>query len=255
MYQKNKISVIVQARTGSTRLPNKIFKTIKNKIILDHVISRINKSKYVDEIIVATTDKLSDNVIEEHCLNNNIKYHRGDENDLLLRYYETATKFNCQYMIRCTSDCPLIDSKVIDRVIEYYFGNNFEYVQNALFTNGYPSGFDCAIYHFDLLKKYYEFETDIDKREHATGSIVYHKSVFNIGYYSDLHVDYSRYHLSVDTLDDFQLVEKIINNVVDDFTFDDVINYLKTIDYWIKEYKTDVFMKINDANIIYNNGT
>ena len=110
------IHCIIQARMGSTRLPGKIMKFIEDKVVLQHVVDRCKMSKNIDKVIVATTNKKDDDIIEKYCIDNNILYYRGDENNVLERYYLTATTFNSDIIIRVTSDCPLIDYNIIDNI-------------------------------------------------------------------------------------------------------------------------------------------
>src|SRR3712207_317315 len=126
-----KVVCIIQARTGSTRLPGKILKKICDKTVLEHDIERIKRIKNIDEIVIATTDKTQDDLIVNEALKLNIKYFRGSENDVLSRYYYAAKKYNADIIVRVTSDCPLIDSKVSEETINYYLNNKFDYVSNT----------------------------------------------------------------------------------------------------------------------------
>ena len=247
-----KISVIIQARMGSTRLPGKILKTIQGVPMMQYVINRVELSELIDEVIIATTTNEKDNVIADFCKYNNIKYFRGSEHDVLSRYYETAKAFNCDIVIRCTTDCPLLDCYVIENVVKKFLEGNYDYAQNALFSYGYPSGFDCSMCDFKTLEEYHLFETDMKRREHAIGSIVCHPDKYNILYFSDLYEDYSHYHLSVDTQDDLYIITDIIeqfNN--NEFKFNEILEYIEKKDYhknW-KEDKTCKYKKINNINI------
>jgi spore coat polysaccharide biosynthesis protein SpsF len=142
------IHCIIQARMGSSRFPGKIMKMIEDKVVLQHVVDRCRLSKYINKVIVATTNIKLDNVIEEYCINNDILYYRGDEKNVLERYYLTATKFNSDIIIRVTSDCPLIDYNVVDNMIDYFKENNLKFLQPKYFNGnnqksrgGFPDGF------------------------------------------------------------------------------------------------------------------
>lgn len=115
-----KIGVIIQARMGSTRLPGKIMKKLQNKTVLEHVIERVRQSKLIDEVIIATTTKEKDDVIEKESLRCGVKMFRGSEDDVLSRYYYAAKENDLDVVVRITSDCPLIDPIIINKMISIY---------------------------------------------------------------------------------------------------------------------------------------
>ena len=142
-------SAIIQARMSSTRLPKKILLQYKKISPLDFLIKRLKKSKYLKDIIVATTKKKIDNKIVNFCKKKKIKYFRGDENNVLSRYYKIAKQNKSKIIIRITGDCPFVDYRIIDKFIEKIDGkkNNtkFDYVSNTL-KYTYPDGFDVEVY-------------------------------------------------------------------------------------------------------------
>lgn len=233
-----KIYAILQARMGSTRLPGKVLKKINNEPMLYYCIERIKKSKYIDELIVATSTNIENDSIVNYCIKNDVKYYCGDENDVLKRYYEcckTNNVRNDDIIIRLTADCPLIDPNVIDKIIDFYLHHKYDYIKNTWFDNSYPSGFDVEVFDFETLEKHNDTETNIKNREHVLSSL--DSKIFKKHSFSDidtqinrnnLSFDYNMIHLSVDTQKDFDLAENIINNFKENinFTFTDVINYL-----------------------------
>jgi spore coat polysaccharide biosynthesis protein SpsF len=116
------IVVITQARVGSTRLPGKIMKKILGKTVLIHDLDRIKEMKTINKIVVATTDLEEDDIIVKavNGYDRNIGIYRGSESDVLDRYYKAAKEFNATVIVRITSDCPLIDPKVSDLVVEAF---------------------------------------------------------------------------------------------------------------------------------------
>ena len=114
------VAAIIQARMGSTRLPGKILKTVNGKTLLEYQIERVRRAKLIDEIIIATTTKESDDPIVQLCQQLSISYYRGSEDDVLSRYYEAATNNNVDVVVRLTSDCPIIDPEIIDETIRAY---------------------------------------------------------------------------------------------------------------------------------------
>ena len=111
------VVAIVQARMGSTRLPGKVMKDLLGKPVLIRDINRIRRAKCIDEIVIATTIKPEDDAIVALCEEEGWQCFRGSENDLLDRYYRAAQAFNGDVVVRITSDCPMIDPEVIDKVI------------------------------------------------------------------------------------------------------------------------------------------
>tara|TARA_B110000003_G_C16587460_1_gene510429 strand:+ start:483 stop:926 length:444 start_codon:yes stop_codon:yes gene_type:complete len=111
---------IIQARMNSNRLPNKVLLNYKNLTPLSILIERLKRSKHLNKIIIATTEKKSDNKIVKFCKKNKIFFFRGDENNVLKRYYLAAKKFKVKRIIRITSDCPLIDYRILDNMIKNF---------------------------------------------------------------------------------------------------------------------------------------
>jgi len=110
-------TLIIQARQNSSRFPEKILKPFGNFNVLGTIISRIQKCNKVDKIIIATTTNKEDDIVAKYCSDRNIMYFRGNENDVLDRYYQTALISSSKIIIRCTADCPLIDPEKIDETL------------------------------------------------------------------------------------------------------------------------------------------
>jgi len=234
-----KINLFIQARLSSTRLPKKIFKVIQNKCILQHVIDRSSTSKLIDNIIVTTTNNKVDDEIEEYCIKNNIKYFRGSEDNVLSRFYNTSKKYESDIIIRITSDCPLIDSNIIDKMILYFKSNNYSFLQpeysngdNQNCMAGFPDGCNPQIFSIDLLKETYNNAvTDHDKEHVCPYMVRKHPlnkyKIENLEKYKK--IEFSKLHLSLDTIEDYEKIKKIFNNLYKsnkNFSIYDVLNYL-----------------------------
>lgn len=142
-----KIIAITQARAGSTRLPGKILKKIGEQTLLEIHIERILKSETISQLIVATTTKPDDKLIFDKMSEMGIQSYRGSENDVLDRFYQAVKNEDADYVIRLTSDCPLIDAKLIDKVVRYTIKNDLDYCTNTLLTK-YPDGQDIEVFKF-----------------------------------------------------------------------------------------------------------
>ena len=227
------IDIIVQARFGSTRLPGKVMKILEDKLVLQHVIERLRKSKYVRNVIICTSIFTKDDIIFNFCKENNILCFRGSEQNVLERYYETAKYFDSKYVVRVTSDCPLVDSKFIDLMIEKYFELNLNYLGPKYYGNHmFPDGFNCEIFNFDLLEEAYK-NANINEIEHVTTYIIKkYKTIefdYPINYQKYENIDFCKLHLSLDTPDDYILLTQIYKNVYknnNNFVIEDVLEYL-----------------------------
>lgn len=227
------IHIIVQARTGSSRLPNKVMKYLEDKIVLQHVYDRLKESKYAQKVIITTTTNISDNIIVDYCLNNNIEVFRGSELNVLNRYYETAKYYKSDIIVRVTSDCPLVDITFIDMMINYYLKSNLKYLGPKYFGNHkFPDGFNGEIFNFHILEEANSNANEYQK-EHVTTYIIekYKKEEFTypILYQKYENIDFTDLHLSLDTPEDYKLLKKIFKNVYlknNNFQLEDVLNFL-----------------------------
>lgn len=203
------IVCIVQARMGSTRLPGKVLKKICGKTVLEHDIDRLKRVKNINSIVIATTTLGKDNIIVDEANRLGVKYYRGSENDVLSRYYYAAKENNADIIVRVTSDCPLIDSNITERTIQYYIDNikEYDYVSNTL-DRTYPRGLDTEVFGFKVLEKAFKKADSERDREHVTPYIWDNPNVFKLGCFRN-NVNYSEYRWTLDTEKDFQLINRI----------------------------------------------
>lgn len=221
---------IIQARTGSLRLPSKIFLQFCGKTDLYHVYNRVKKSKKIDSIIIATTDKKTDDSIVEFSMAERINCYRGNEDDVLDRFYHCCEQYGLiesDIVVRITADCPLIDPYVIDDVIQYLQDNDYDYVSNAIEPT-YPDGLDVEVFLFSSLKKSWEEAQLISEREHVTPYIRNHEEFFKIGSYKN-DINLSHYRWTLDEIEDYQLISEIYTNLYaseEMFTTKDILSFL-----------------------------
>jgi spore coat polysaccharide biosynthesis protein SpsF len=231
------VAAIIQARMGSTRLPGKILKKVLDKTLLEYQIERVKRAKTIDEIIIATTTKESDDQIVQLCQQLSIPYYRGSEEDVLSRYYEAATEFNVDVIVRLTSDCPIIDPNVIDKVVIHYLENKdqYDYVSNIL-TRTYPRGLDTEVMSYEVLKRVHEEAKELTYREHVTAYIYHHPHQFRLCNVSN-EKDESKHRWTVDTEEDFLLIKNILETLYPInplFTLEDVIRILRNKPEWVE---------------------
>jgi len=206
---KKKIAAIIQARMTSIRLPGKVLINIEGKPMLWHIINRLRFSKKLDDIILAIPDTKKNNVLEEFAGKNNIKYFRGSEEDVLSRYYKAAKKFKVDVIVRITADCPLIDPRIVDLVIQKHLNSSADYTSNIL-QRTFPRGLDAEIFNLNVLKKSYNEAKENYRREHVTPYIYENQNIFKLqNIKAEGKFKRPDLRLTVDTKEDLQLIKKI----------------------------------------------
>lgn len=236
-----KAVIIVQARMSSSRLPGKILKKVLGKPLLEYQIERLKKVQLADMIVVATTLNGADRAITNLCDHLMIPYFCGSETDVLARYYETALTYQADLIIRVTSDCPLIDPCIIDQVIQFYldFQIKYDYVSNCL-QRTFPRGMDIEVLPFTILAQAFDQATKSADREHVTPFIYRQPNRYRLGHVK-YHKDVSHYRWTVDTPQDFKLIEKIIEKIYPEnpsFTLEDCLRLLQIHPEWSDINKT-----------------
>ncbi len=201
-----KVVCIVQARVGSTRLPGKVLKKICGKTVLEHDINRLKLVPNIDEIVIATTVEKQDDKIVDEAKRLGVKYFRGSEKDVLSRYYYAAKENNGDIVVRVTSDCPLIDSEITDKIIKYYKENRhkYDYVSNTI-DRTYPRGLDTEVFSFYALEKAFKEATSERDREHVTPYIWDNPKIYKIFQYKN-EKDFSDLRWTLDTKEDYELI-------------------------------------------------
>jgi len=221
-----KASVIIQARMGATRLPNKVLMLLSGKPVLEHVIRRCQQAQLVGRVIVATTTDPKDKAIEELVSGLKISVFRGAVNDVLDRYYQAARLFELQHIVRITADCPMIDPEVIDRVVGEYFETGADYTANILEPT-YPDGEDVEVFNFDVLHRAWQEARMLSEREHVTPYMI-KSEIFkkmNVAHDRDL----SQHRWTLDELRDYEKLSAIFDALYEKdvfFHMNDVLRFL-----------------------------
>ncbi len=225
-----KILAITQARYGSTRLPAKVLKEVKGKSLLQIHLERILQSEFISKLIVATTNESGAEYILEIADKAHVTYFQGSTDDVLDRFYHAALPELPDYIVRITSDCPLIDPIEIDKVIRTCISSDYDYVSNTL-NPTFPDGVDCEIFKFKALEKAFQEAKLKSDREHVTPYIWRNSSVKGGNLFKSHSVenaeDYSSYRITVDTQEDFEVIKKLIEALGTNKTWKEYINYLK----------------------------
>ena len=149
---KDKSVIIIQARLGSNRLPEKVLKKIGKYSVIEMIVKRLKKSKKISDIIVATSNTKRDKKLISFLKRKKIKVFAGSEANVLSRYYKVAKKFSADYVVRICGDCPFVDSKLMDKMISKIIINQLDYVSN-INPPTYPDGLDIEVFSFKRLSE------------------------------------------------------------------------------------------------------
>jgi len=224
---QKKITVLIQARTSSSRLPEKVLAEIEGKQLVWHVINRVKKIKSVQQIALITTTKKNDKILLDLAQKNDIIGFSGDEFDVLDRHYQCAKKMNADPIIRITSDCPLIDPYLVEEMLQFFLENNYDYVSNVI-PPTYPDGLDTEIFTFKTLEKAANEAKLLSEREHVTTYISKNPSKFKLYNYKN-NEDLSYLRWTVDRDVDLEFVKQIYSKMKPRtiFTMNDILKILK----------------------------
>jgi spore coat polysaccharide biosynthesis protein SpsF len=201
-----RVVAIVQARMGSSRLPAKVLARIAGKTMLARVVGRLLDARSLDAIVIATTTRELDDVIEAEAERLGVGVFRGSETDVLARYHGAARAARAEAIVRITSDCPLIDPNVVDAVVAA-LGPDIDYASNTR-DRTYPRGLDVEAFHRDTLDRMARMATSQAAREHVTAFITEHPELFQIAQVRS-HLDASEMRWTVDTPEDLELVRAL----------------------------------------------
>ena len=189
---------------------------IGNDTLLELHLKRILKSKKIDQLVVATTTNPEDVAIADIARGLGLEFYRGDVDDVLDRFYRAVENKGADYIVRLTSDCPLIDAELIDKVIQKAIDDKLDYCSNVL-APSYPDGQDVEVFRFAALKQAWTEATKKSEREHVTpyiwsnstykGGTLFRSDNFSEGY------DFEGLRMTIDEQRDFDLMEQLINRV------------------------------------------
>lgn len=218
---------IIQARCNSTRLKNKVVLPLGETTVLDVLIERVKKSRFIDEIVVATTKSIEDNIIEEICNARGIVCFRGDENDVLDRYYQVALMYNPHYVIRITADCPFYDVNILDDAI-LSMKKDCDYL--GMLSNTFADGLDVEIFKFSALKCAWEKATMQSQREHVTQYIINNPDVFSLQDYRSEIQAFGKMRWTLDTEEDYKFICKVYDKLAKDNIYFNYIDVFKILE-------------------------
>ncbi|MBN1545542.1 MAG: glycosyltransferase family protein [Syntrophaceae bacterium] len=210
----------------SSRLPGKVMAEIAGKPMLFHVVNRVRRAKKIHLVTVATSIQKSDDPIFNYCKAEGILCYRGSEEDVLDRFYGAAKHFQADIIVRLTSDCPLHDPLVIDRVVATLLEGDADFVSGGMKTT-YPDGLDAAAFRMDVLERTWRDAVLESDREHVTSFIHRHPELFRLKTIRHSE-DLSHFRWTVDELKDLEFVRAIYSHMDDNFWgMNELIDLLK----------------------------
>lgn len=226
-----KILAITQARYGSTRLPAKILKEVSGHTLLEIHLCRILQSKLIDKLKIATTDEEGSKFIVAVADKVGVEYHKGSIDDVLSRFFETAETETPDYVVRLTSDCPLIDPNVIDDTIQFCIDNGCDYARTD--ASCFPDGLDTEVFKFSALVRAYKEANLSSEREHVTPYIWKNSSAWGGDKFTSMKFqnkdgvyDASEYRITIDEPEDFEVIKAIIEALGTGKGWKEYIDYL-----------------------------
>lgn len=204
--------IVIQARTGSTRLPEKVLLPLAGKPLLVRQVERIQRATLATQIVVATTTDAADDRIELLCTEHAIHCFRGDPDDLLDRHTRAGIAFAADAVVKIPSDCPLIDARIIDAVLGFYLAhpNEYDYVSN-LHPASYPDGNDVEVISMPALQAAWEQASQLFEREHTTPFLWEQPERFRLGNVQwSAGLDYSMTHRwTIDYPEDYAFISAV----------------------------------------------
>ena len=207
------IGCIVQARMGSSRLPGKtLMKVDEKNTVLDFLINQLSYSKLIDKLVIATTNLSIDDDIQNSIRNLDVELFRGNANDVLDRYYQSAKKFSLDIVVRITADNPLIDPFIMDEMISEFCLKNYDYMTNTL-PRTFPYGTEVEIFTFDALEKAWQNAKKPSEREHVTPYFYNNQKIFKI-HKIQYSTNISNLRWTIDRQNDLELVKLIVSKII-----------------------------------------
>jgi spore coat polysaccharide biosynthesis protein SpsF len=223
---------IIQARTGSTRLPGKVLLPLLGEPLLARVVHRVGRARTIDATVVATTTLAADDAIAALGKREGWLVERGSENDLLERYLAAARAHDAERVVRITSDCPLIDPGLIDDVVGALAAAGSDYASNTLEPRTFPRGLDVEAMTMAALEEAGREDPDPASREHATPFLYRHPDRFRLTAVRSP-IDLSVHRWTVDTPEDYELVRRIYGGLGrDDFSWRDALTVVEAHPEW-----------------------
>ena len=222
-----KYLAMIQARCGSTRLPNKVMMDLYGKPTLQRVVERLRKSRHVDEVMVVTSIEKGNLPLIKLCTELGVRVFAGAEEDVLDRDYQAAKLLKPEYVIRITADCPLFDWRYLDMAVEQ-MEEDTDYL--AEMTESFPDGEDIEIIKYSVLQKSWKEAKLVSEREHVTLYIKNHPEQFQIQNLECPIREIGDKRWTLDEEDDYEFIRAVYRHFIsqnkEDFVTEDILEFL-----------------------------
>ena len=239
-----KYLAMIQARCGSTRLPNKVLKDLCGKPALQRMIERVQRSRLLDEVMVVTSIEKNNLPILKLCAELGIRVGVGAEDDVLDRFFQTAKLLSPEFVVRLTADCPCFDAELLDSAISGLSDENgYDYC--GMLSESFADGLDFEIIKFTALEKAWIEAKHSFEREHVTQYIIRHPELFKLKSFESPIGYFGNFRWTVDEIEDFEVVRRIYEYFLQTekkeyFGYRDILDYMR------------LHPEIQEMNIKYN---
>jgi spore coat polysaccharide biosynthesis protein SpsF len=238
-----KIVATIEARMTSSRLPGKVLLPVLGQPMLHHLITRLRAVKSINEIVIATTTNVADDVLVEFAAKEKVMVFRGSELDVMARVIGAAELGGADVIVEITGDCPIIDPDIVEQTIQMYLHHDAAYVSNA-HIRSYPDGMDTQVFRLCTLKKSASLTTDPLDREHVSLHIRNHPELFTkVHLVAPPSLCWPELGLTLDEPKDYELLKNIIEHFGPDnplFSCLDVVRLLRQKPEWVAINQTVV---------------
>jgi len=216
---------VVQARMSSSRLPGKVLMPLGGGTVLSCLVDRLDRANLLDRLVVATSTDRSDDPVVEACEQLSVEVFRGSLTDVLGRVVSVARATNADAVVRITGDCPLTDPSVVDDVVRCWHRSGADYVTNTIEPRSFPDGLDVEVLTASALDRVNLLATSGEDREHVTTFVRRHQELFR---HAEVRLEPALGDLRVtlDTHDDLELIQRLIERVGSDAPMDAIIRAL-----------------------------
>lgn len=229
--KKKNYSIIIQLRNGSKRLPRKALLKYKDKTLIEIMLERLLTTFKSNQIFLITTKLKQDDILIKICKKFDIKTYRGYKNNVLKRFLNTASLYNIKNIVRLTGDCPLVDPKLIKKMLEHYFSKKYDYYSNCYpySERFFPVGSDIEIFQTRVINHIYKSTPSSYEKEHVTTKILKFYKTFNCAIYKKKK-NFSKIRYTLDYYNDYEVIIEILKYLDKKKlfgTYTQIVNFLK----------------------------
>ncbi|MHA2244576.1 MAG: cytidylyltransferase domain-containing protein [Candidatus Hodarchaeales archaeon] len=225
---KIKNLAIIQARMGSSRLPNKVLADINGKTMLERILERLRTSRTIDKLIIATSIQTRDDPIQTFAQKNCIKVFRGSETNVLSRFYEAAKHFSPKNIIRICADNPLLEIDSLDRMVDLISQKPYDLIYNC-HKEGLPKGTVSEVISFQILEEITQLPLKSQYKEHVTLYLKKNPTLFQVKkFFATKRYQHPYLNLAIDTIQDLEFI-RTITKILEpgNLTLEKILNLLK----------------------------